>query len=41
MEVTLNISKALDELGYAPVVSRDQGLAELALLYQAQSGATT
>lgn len=40
VEVTLNISKALDELGYAPVVSRDQGLAELALLYQAQSGAT-
>jgi nucleoside-diphosphate-sugar epimerase len=28
-EVTLNIDKARRELGYAPVISREQGLAEL------------
>ena len=29
-EVTLDDAKARDELGYRPVVSREQGLAELA-----------
>lgn len=29
VEVTLNIEKAREELGYSPVISRDEGLAEL------------
>jgi nucleoside-diphosphate-sugar epimerase len=29
VEVTLNIDKARRELGYSPVMSREQGLAEL------------
>jgi len=29
VEVTLNIDKACRELGYSPVISREEGLAEL------------
>jgi len=38
VEVTLNIDKARQELGYVPVVNRAQGLAELQQLYRAKAG---
>lgn len=38
VEVTLNIGKARQELGYAPAVSHAQGLAELAQLHRAKTG---
>ena len=34
VEVTLNIDKARRELGYAPVISREEGLAELAATHR-------
>lgn len=39
VEVTLNIGKARQDLGYAPVVTHAQGLAELAELYRTKTEA--